>query len=171
MERLSRQHLVDEKVLLGALNIQDVESFLKSDGRLVAYVDLEIAMCSFPRVTDAYDVAIVTMMSGIQIASDNSGSDFIFAKDPEAKKELQKIRKEAIYACLQVAPGIEAMTTDVCVPLSHLAELISKSKVEIDALPLLCYDSTVIAHVGDGNLHTVILFNLADDDQRKEAKD
>ncbi|PWA80685.1 FAD-linked oxidases family protein [Artemisia annua] len=175
-----------------------------------------VAMCNFPTVKDAADVAIAAMMSGIQvsrvelldevqvkavnlangkdlpeaptlmfefigteaytreqtlivqkIASEHSGSDFVFAEDPEAKKELWKIRKEALYACLAMAPGYEAMTTDVCVPLSHLAELISKSKEELDASPLLC---TVIAHAGDGNFHTVMLFDPADEDQRKEAE-
>uniref|UniRef100_UPI001CB94629 D-lactate dehydrogenase [cytochrome], mitochondrial n=1 Tax=Erigeron canadensis TaxID=72917 RepID=UPI001CB94629 len=175
-----------------------------------------VAMCNFPTIKDAADVAIATMLSGIQvsrvelldevqvkainlangkhlpevptlmfeligteaytreqtlivqqIASEHSGSDFVFAEDPEAKKELWKIRKEALYACLALAPGHEAMTTDVCVPLSHLADLISKSKAEIDASPLLC---TVIAHAGDGNFHTVILFDPTEEEQRKEAE-
>ncbi|KAH6802816.1 FAD-linked oxidases family protein, partial [Perilla frutescens var. frutescens] len=56
---------------------------------------------------------------------------------------------------------------DVCVPLSHLAELISRSKQELDASPLLC---TVIAHAGDGNFHSVILFDPKKEEQRKEAE-
>ncbi|KAF5770283.1 putative oxidoreductase [Helianthus annuus] len=175
-----------------------------------------VAMCNFPTIKDAADVAIAAMLSGIQvsrvelldevqvkainlangkdlpefptlmfeligteaytreqthivqkIASEHNGSDFVFAEDKDAKKELWKIRKEALYACLAMAPNCEAMTTDVCVPLSHLAELISKSKQELDASPLL---GTVIAHAGDGNFHTVILFNPEDEEQRKEAE-
>ncbi|XP_076892244.1 D-lactate dehydrogenase [cytochrome], mitochondrial-like [Bidens hawaiensis] len=175
-----------------------------------------VAMCNFFTIKDAADVAIATMLSGIQvsrvelldevqvkainlangkelpevptlmfeligteaytreqtsivqkIASEHNGSDFVFAEDKEAKKELWKIRKEALYACLALAPNCEAMTTDVCVPLSHLAELISKSKQKLDASPLIC---TVIAHAGDGNFHTVILFNPEDEEQRKEAE-
>ncbi|KAI9153123.1 hypothetical protein LWI28_006182 [Acer negundo] len=64
-------------------------------------------------------------------------------------------------------PDFEAMTTDVCVPLSHLAELISKSKQELDASPLLC---AVVAHAGDGNFHTVIMFDPKDEEQRQEAE-
>ncbi|XP_023751426.1 D-lactate dehydrogenase [cytochrome], mitochondrial isoform X1 [Lactuca sativa] len=175
-----------------------------------------VAMCNFPTVKDAADVAIAAMLSGIQVSrvelldevqvkavnlangkdlpefptlmfefigteaytreqtlivqkivSEHRGSDFVFAEDPQAKKELWKIRKEALYACFAMAPGFEAMTTDVCVPLSHLAEIISKSKEVLDASSLLC---TVIAHAGDGNFHTVILFDPADDEQRKEAE-
>nr|GLL36496.1 D-lactate dehydrogenase [cytochrome], mitochondrial [Ipomoea trifida] len=175
-----------------------------------------VAMCNFPTIKDAADVAIATMLSGIQvsrvelldevqvraintangknlpevptlmfefigteayareqtkivqkIASEHRGTDFVFAEAPEEKKELWKIRKEALWACFAMEPNFEAMITDVCVPLSHLAELISRSKQELDASPLVC---TVIAHAGDGNFHTVILFDPAQDSQRREAE-
>ncbi|XP_065855541.1 uncharacterized protein [Euphorbia lathyris] len=175
-----------------------------------------VAMCNFPTIKDAADVAIATMLSGIQVsrvelldevqirainiangknlpevptlmfefigteayareqtlivqkvASEHNGTDFVFAEEPEAKKELWKIRKEALWACFAMAPKNEAMTSDVCVPLSRLAELISRSKQELDASPLLC---TVIAHAGDGNFHTVILFDPNQEDQRQEAE-
>ncbi|KAL3354130.1 hypothetical protein AABB24_018665 [Solanum stoloniferum] len=175
-----------------------------------------VAMCNFPTIKDAADVAIATMHSGIQvsrvelldevqirainlandkklpeiptlmfefvgteayareqtqivqkIASEHNGSDFVFAEDPEEKKELWKIRKEALWACFAMKPKCEAMITDVCVPLSHLAELISRSKQELDASPLTC---TVIAHAGDGNFHVVVLFDPTKEEQRREAE-
>ncbi|XP_015577823.2 D-lactate dehydrogenase [cytochrome], mitochondrial isoform X5 [Ricinus communis] len=175
-----------------------------------------VAMCNFPTIKDAADVAIATMLSGIQvsrvelldevqvrainiangknlpevptlmfefvgteayareqtlivqkIASEHNGSDFIFAEQPEAKKELWKIRKEALWACFAMEPKYEAMISDVCVPLSRLAELISRSKQELDASPLVC---TVIAHAGDGNFHTVILFDPNQEAHQQEAE-
>ncbi|KAA8518422.1 hypothetical protein F0562_015896 [Nyssa sinensis] len=175
-----------------------------------------VAMCNFPTIKDAAEVAIATMLSGIQvsrlelldevqvkavnlangknlpevptlmfefvgteaysreqtqivrkIASEHNGSDFVFAEDPEAKKELWRIRKEALWACFAMEPSFEAMISDVCVPLSCLAELISRSKQELDASPLLC---TVIAHAGDGNFHTAILFDPNQEEQRQEAE-
>ncbi|KAH6802957.1 FAD-linked oxidases family protein, partial [Perilla frutescens var. frutescens] len=175
-----------------------------------------VAMCNFPTIKDAAEVAMMTMLSGIQvsrvelldevqvrainlgngknlpevptlmfefigtesysreqtlivqkIASEHNGSDFVFAEESEAKKELWKIRKEALWACFAMEPNSEALITDVCVPLSHLAELISRSKQELDASPLLC---TVIAHAGDGNFHSVILFDPKKEEQRKEAE-
>ncbi|XP_010519987.1 PREDICTED: D-lactate dehydrogenase [cytochrome], mitochondrial isoform X2 [Tarenaya hassleriana] len=175
-----------------------------------------VAMCNFPTIKDAADVAIAAMLSGIQvsrvelldevqvrainlangkslpevptlmfefvgteayareqtqivqkIASEHNGSDFTFAEEPEAKKELWKIRKEALWACFAMAPGYEAMISDVCVPLSHLAELISRSKKELDASKLLC---TVVAHAGDGNFHTIIMFDPSKEDQRRTAE-
>ncbi|KAG9131516.1 hypothetical protein Leryth_026536 [Lithospermum erythrorhizon] len=175
-----------------------------------------VALCNFPTIKDAADVAMETMISGIQvsrvelldevqvrainyvngknlpelptlmfefvgteaysreqamivqnIASEHNGSGFVFAEDPEAKKELWRIRKEALWAALAYAPNTEAMITDVCVPLSRLAELISLSKEELDASPLTC---VIVAHAGDGNFHAIILFDPNDQDHRKEAE-
>ncbi|XP_042482112.1 D-lactate dehydrogenase [cytochrome], mitochondrial-like [Macadamia integrifolia] len=64
-------------------------------------------------------------------------------------------------------PSFEAMISDVCVPLSRLAELISRSKQELDASPLVC---TVVAHAGDGNFHTLILFDPNNEEHRQEAE-
>ncbi|XP_004303379.1 PREDICTED: D-lactate dehydrogenase [cytochrome], mitochondrial [Fragaria vesca subsp. vesca] len=175
-----------------------------------------VAMCNFPSIKDAADVAITTMLSGIQVSrvelldevqvrainiangknlpetptlmfefigteaysreqtqivqrivSEHNGSDFVFAEDTDAKKELWKIRKEALWACFAMEPDFEAMISDVCVPLSCLAELISRSKQELDASELVC---TVIAHAGDGNFHTVILFDPNKEEHRREAE-
>ncbi|KAF9595426.1 hypothetical protein IFM89_000344 [Coptis chinensis] len=175
-----------------------------------------VAMCNFPTVKDAADVAIATMLSGIQVSrvelldevqlkainlasgkffpevptlmfefigteaysreqtvivqnivSQHNGSGFVFAEDPEAKKELWKTRKEALWALFALKPTYEAMIADVCVPLSRLAEVISRSKQEIDASPLEC---AVIAHAGDGNFHALMLFDPNDEEQCREAE-
>ncbi|KAL0910988.1 hypothetical protein M5K25_019087 [Dendrobium thyrsiflorum] len=175
-----------------------------------------VAMCNFPTIKEAADVAIATMLSGIQVSrvelldevmmqainiangkklpevptlmfefigteayareqtlivqkivSEHNGSDFVFVEDPDAKTELWKIRKEALWACFAMAPNFEAMITDVCVPLSKLADCISKSKKILDESPLLC---TVIAHAGDGNFHTLVLFDPEQEEQKREAE-
>ncbi|KAL9247065.1 hypothetical protein vseg_020536 [Gypsophila vaccaria] len=175
-----------------------------------------VARCNFTSIKDAADVAIATMLTGIQVSrvelmdevqvrainiangtnlpekptllfefvgteaysreqalmvqkivSEHHGSDFIFAEEPKAKKELWKMRKEALWACFAMEPAYEAMISDVCVPLSRLAELISKSKEVLDASPLIC---AVIAHAGDGNFHTVILFDPDNEEHRREAE-
>ncbi|KAG9445219.1 hypothetical protein H6P81_016559 [Aristolochia fimbriata] len=174
-----------------------------------------VAMCNFNTIKDAADVAIATMLSGIQVSrvelldevqikainiangknlpelptlmfefigteaysheqtlvvqkivGEHNGSDFVFVGDAEAKKELWKIRKEALWACFAMEPNFEAMISDVCVPLSRLAECISVSKKELETSGLVC---TVIAHAGDGNFHTIILFDPNNDEHRHEA--
>ncbi|XP_042441489.1 D-lactate dehydrogenase [cytochrome], mitochondrial isoform X2 [Zingiber officinale] len=177
-----------------------------------------VAMCNFQTIKDAADVAIATMLSGIQVSrvelldevqvkainfangkslpevptlmfefigteayareqtlivqkivSEHNGSDFVFVESENSKEELWKqIRKEALWACYAMAPdNSDAMITDVCVPLSRLAECISKSKEELDASPLMCM---VIAHAGDGNFHTIIMFDPEQEEQRQEAE-
>ncbi|XP_022766900.1 D-lactate dehydrogenase [cytochrome], mitochondrial isoform X7 [Durio zibethinus] len=101
------------------------------------------------------------------------GSEGTLGVVTEVTLRLQKIpehsviRKEALWACFTMEPNFEAMISDVCVPLSHLAELISRSKQELDASPLIC---VVIAHAGDGNFHTVILFDPNQEEHRREAE-
>ncbi|XP_024521697.1 D-lactate dehydrogenase [cytochrome], mitochondrial-like isoform X1 [Selaginella moellendorffii] len=177
---------------------------------------LQVAMCNFPSVKDAADVAIATMHLGIQVSRvelldemqvkainlangrnypeqptlmfefigtenyaleqaklvhkivvEHSGSDFVYSNTPEEKEDLWKVRKEAFWACSTLRPGAEAMVTDVCVPLSRLAECISTSKAILDASSL---PSAIISHAGDGNFHTVILFDPANKDEAEEAQ-
>ncbi|GKV41823.1 hypothetical protein SLEP1_g49309 [Rubroshorea leprosula] len=59
------------------------------------------------------------------------------------------------------------MITDVCVPLSNLADLIAKSRAEMDTSPVVC---AIIAHAGDGNFHTCILFDPSKEEERQEAE-
>lgn len=174
-----------------------------------------VAMCSFPSVKDAADVAIATMHCGIQvsrvelldevlikainyangvdikespalmfefvgtdayaleqtlrvqkIAEEHGGSGFEYFDTEEGKEELWKMRKEALWSCLAWIPNKEALTSDVCVPLSRLADCISRSKEELDASPLTC---AIVAHAGDGNFHAIILFDPSNEEEEKEA--
>ena len=59
------------------------------------------------------------------------------------------------------------MITDVCVPLSRLAELIAETRLELDASPLHC---PIIAHAGDGNFHVLIMFDPRRLDEKVEAQ-
>ncbi|GJZ07211.1 D-lactate dehydrogenase [cytochrome], mitochondrial isoform X2 [Tanacetum coccineum] len=130
-------------------------------------------MCSFPRVTDASDVAIVTMMSGIQVLRvellDEVQVKAVNLASGKNMPEAPTLMFEFI--------GIEAYTREQTLIVQKIASEYSGSyfvfaedpeaKNELRKIPV---NSTVIAHVGYGNLHTVILFDLADDDQRKEVE-
>ncbi|KAM3366243.1 hypothetical protein ACQJBY_015609 [Aegilops geniculata] len=115
--------------------------------------------------TEAYALEQTLLVQ--KIAAEHHGSDFVFVEEPNAKEELWKIRKEALWAGFAMKPDHEAMITDVCVPLSRLAECISVSKQLLDASPLTCL---VIAHAGDGNFHTIILFDPSQEEERREAE-
>ncbi|XP_062112323.1 D-lactate dehydrogenase [cytochrome], mitochondrial isoform X2 [Humulus lupulus] len=150
---VSRVELLDE-VQVKAINIANGKNLPETPTLMFEFIG-----------TEAYAREQTLIVQ--KIASEHNGSDFVFAEDLKTKKELWKIRKEALWACFAMVPNHEAMTTDVCVPLSHLAELISESKKKLAASSLIC---PVIAHAGDGNFHTVILFDPEKEEQRQEAE-
>ncbi|GAQ91178.1 FAD/FMN-containing dehydrogenases [Klebsormidium nitens] len=94
------------------------------------------------------------------------GSDFVYTQDADEKEELWRVRKEAFWSTFTLRPGAEAMVTDVCVPLSKLADSIAETKVELEASSLVC---PILSHAGDGNYHVIILFDPADPREVAEA--
>lgn len=70
------------------------------------------------------------------MCSANDGSQFDWALEPERIDKLWKARHTAYYACLAQRPGFRGFSTDVCVPLSRLVEVIGEAKKEMDRLDL-----------------------------------
>jgi len=93
------------------------------------------------------------------IAADHGGEGFAWATDAESRNKLWKARHDAYWAAINLIPGYRGITTDVCVPISHLAEAIVGSKEEALASGLT---TCIVGHVGDGNFHQVILFDPND---------
>jgi D-lactate dehydrogenase (cytochrome) len=103
-----------------------------------------------------------------EIARENGGMDFQWATKPEERTKLWEARHQAYFACLQLKPGSRALSTDVCVPISRLAECISETTKDLEksALPI-----PLFGHVGDGNFHLVILIDPQNEKEIAEAKD
>jgi len=93
------------------------------------------------------------------IATDHGGEGFAWATDTESRTRLWQARHDAYWAAVNLIPGYRGITTDVCVPISHLAEAIVDSKEEALASGLT---TCIVGHVGDGNFHQVILFDPND---------
>src|SRR5688500_3820890 len=102
-----------------------------------------------------------------EIARDNGGLDFQWATRPEERSKIWEARHHAYFACLQLKPGARAVSTDVCVPISRLAECISATATDIEraSMPI-----PLFGHVGDGNFHLVILVDPASPPELEEAK-
>ncbi len=90
------------------------------------------------------------------IAKDCGGMDFEWAERPEDRNRLWTARHNAYFAGLQLRPGCKASTTDVCVPISRLAECIDAAT---EALSKVSFPSTIVGHVGDGNFHVLMLLD------------
>lgn len=88
------------------------------------------------------------------IAADHGGMDFEWANKPEDRSRLWQARHDAYYACLNLQPGARSITTDVCVPISRLADCIAETCTDLEASGLT---APLLGHVGDGNFHMLIL--------------
>jgi D-lactate dehydrogenase (cytochrome) len=93
------------------------------------------------------------------IAADMGGKGFAWAEDAEARNKLWKARHDAWWAANALFPGCRGITTDVCVPISKLAEAIVGAKEDAVAMG---QNTCIVGHVGDGNFHCVILFPEGD---------
>ncbi|MES2564970.1 MAG: FAD-linked oxidase C-terminal domain-containing protein, partial [Pseudomonadota bacterium] len=91
-----------------------------------------------------------------EIARELGGMDFEWATLQEERTRLWQARHDAYPACMQLRPGNRAVATDVCVPISRLAECIAATNEDIAraSMPIALF-----GHVGDGNFHLVILID------------
>ena len=102
-----------------------------------------------------------------EIADDLGGGPFEWTTKPEDRTRLWQARHDAYWAGRGLRPGVQAIATDVCVPLSRLAECVTETQREIAAHGLV---APIIGHVGDGNFHLTLLVDMADAAEVKAAK-
>jgi D-lactate dehydrogenase (cytochrome) len=100
------------------------------------------------------------------LATDHGGSGFAWARDAEARNKLWKARHDAYWAGIAYRPGKRGITTDVCVPISRLAEALLGAKADIEASG---FEAPIVGHVGDGNFHTIILVEEGNAEEMERA--
>ncbi|VEU19306.1 DEKNAAC100690 [Brettanomyces naardenensis] len=93
------------------------------------------------------------------IAKKNQGFNFEIATDEGDKENIWHVRKTLLWNSLnwakKIRPNAHVLPTDVCVPVSRLPELISKTMEKMDKAGLL---ATASGHAGDGNLHVLVIY-------------
>ncbi|MDX1394115.1 MAG: FAD-linked oxidase C-terminal domain-containing protein [Gemmatimonadota bacterium] len=102
-----------------------------------------------------------------EIAAEFGGADFRWATLQEDRTALWHARHEAYYAALALRPGSRGWATDVCVPVSRLAETIAATRADIDVEGLL---APIVGHVGDGNFHVLFLLDPDDHGEMERAE-
>ena len=90
------------------------------------------------------------------IAGEHGADNFQWATTSEARSKLWQARHDAYYAALALRPGSKGFATDVCVPISRLAECISETKQDLSQSTV---PSALVGHVGDGNFHLVFMID------------
>jgi D-lactate dehydrogenase (cytochrome) len=114
------------------------------------------------------DAAVAEQVEIVQaLAQEHGSSAFEWATTPEARTKLWAARHRAYHALNAAHPGRRCVTTDTCVPISRLAEIIGTSIVDADASGLPYY---IVGHVGDGNFHLAYLVDPAIPSQRASAE-
>lgn len=102
-----------------------------------------------------------------EIACEHGGQDFQWATRPEDRTRLWQARHDAYYAGIGLKPGCRSLTTDVCVPISRLADCIAATYEDLEKSGLT---APLVGHVGDGNFHMLLLVDPADDDELERAR-
>jgi len=102
-----------------------------------------------------------------EIAADLGGGPFQWATKAEDRSRLWQARHDAYWACFGLRPGAKAIASDVCVPISRLAECVTATQRDIAASALV---APIVGHVGDGNFHLSLLVDMADDGEIRRAE-
>lgn len=102
-----------------------------------------------------------------ELLSDEECSDLTFETNSLAVQQLWEARHHLAYAFIHMMPGKEKMSTDVCLPISELAGALKGAREAIDASDL---DGAVFGHVGDGNFHTLLMIDLNNPEEIKQAE-
>ena len=103
-----------------------------------------------------------------EIAEDVGGTNFAWTSTPEERTKLWQARHDAYWAALAYRPGATVVATDVCVPISRLAECVTAAQDKLAELDLV---APIVGHVGDGNFHTSLLVKKEDPDEMARGRE
>jgi D-lactate dehydrogenase (cytochrome) len=102
-----------------------------------------------------------------EIAKEFGGGPFTWATRPEERTRLWEARHHAAFSNAALRPGAQMVATDVCVPISRLAECVTETQADIAENNML---APIVGHVGDGNFHLTLLVDMDDAEDVKRAK-
>ena len=102
------------------------------------------------------------------IAEEFGGTGFEWTANAEDRNKLWQARHDAYWASTALRPGAKGFSTDVCVPISRLAECVTAAQERLDALGFI---APIVGHVGDGNFHTLPLVDMDNPEEIAKAED
>ncbi|HTO64505.1 MAG TPA: FAD-linked oxidase C-terminal domain-containing protein [Bradyrhizobium sp.] len=102
-----------------------------------------------------------------EIAAEFGGGPFSWATKPEERTRLWEARHHAAMSNFALRPGAQMVATDVCVPISRLAECVTATQEDIERTGIL---APIVGHVGDGNFHLTLLVDMDDPEDVKRCK-
>ena len=103
-----------------------------------------------------------------ELSKNNKGSDFQWAESLEKRNKLWQARHDVYYSVKALGQNMKVYSTDVCVPISKLVECVSWAEKEVKKHDLI---APMVGHVGDGNFHSVILYDPNDKEKQKAIRE
>jgi D-lactate dehydrogenase (cytochrome) len=101
-----------------------------------------------------------------RVAAEHRGTGFQQFTTPEERETLWQMRHNAYFATIAIRPGAKTLVTDICVPISRLADCIVESKQDAAGAP---FPAVVVGHVGDGNFHLAFILDPNNPAEHAEA--
>ncbi|CAN0197964.1 unnamed protein product, partial [Phaeothamnion confervicola] len=101
------------------------------------------------------------------LAEDEGALDYQWASGGEDRQRLWKARHEAYFSVKTTWPGKDVLATDVCVPISHLADCVLATQADIAATGLI---APIAGHAGDGNFHCSVVLDANDPAERTRVE-
>lgn len=101
-----------------------------------------------------------------EIAQEHGGGGYTSTTSTEERNKLWQARHDAYWATLQLRPGAAGISTDVCVPISRLADCVNAARARLDEEGFV---SPIVGHVGDGNFHCLLLIDEQNADEMARA--
>jgi D-lactate dehydrogenase (cytochrome) len=150
---VARIELLDDDMMAASIAYSKLEGYAARTTLMLEFHGTEAAVQEQAEAVDA-------------ITAGHGGSGFRWATDPAERAKLWKARHDSYWAGVAWKPGSKALTTDVCVPISRLAEAIVGAKEEATALG---HTTCIVGHVGDGNFHQMVLYDPAAPDGLQRA--
>jgi len=167
-----RLHGIPEAISAGVCGFPDVRAACDAaimtiqSGVPIARVELvdEVQI----RASNAYSVEFHGSEGSVKeqsetfgaIASDFGGGTFEWATQTEDRERLWRARHNAFHAANAANPGERALVTDVCVPISRLADCVEETRADLDRIDQF---AAIVGHVGDGNFHVQLFADPEND--------
>lgn len=112
------------------------------------------------KISAVDDNALNSILKKVEkVGKDNNGFNIQVAKSEEDKEDIWRVRKTLLWNSLSWAkkfkPNALVLPTDVCVPMSKLPELITRTMDKLEKANLL---ATAAGHAGDGNVHLLVIY-------------
>ena len=143
--RVARIELVDER------QVEATNTYAQMDMTVAPTLFLEFHGGGEEVVTQAADVE--------RIAGEHGVREWRFAASESERRALWRARHDAYHAARSLRPGCTVLTTDACVPISALEEVLLATRADLDEHALV---GTILGHVGDGNFHVTLLLDPDD---------